>query len=64
MWANPRQLHSHASRFQKHSGMDMAVKEAGGHLVNIDDPAKKTELALPASDIVASIIVHEKSDGS
>ncbi len=45
----------------KASGMDMAVKEAGGHLVNIDDPAEKTELALPASDIVASIMVPKKA---
>lgn len=43
------------------AGMDEAVKGAGGQIVNIDDPAERTEIALPDSDMLASITVPTKA---
>lgn len=43
------------------TGMAQAVVDAGGILVNIDDPAERTEIPLPDSDILESITVPRKA---
>lgn len=45
----------------KTTGMDEAVKGVGGQIVNIDDPAERTEIALHDSDMLASITVPTKA---
>jgi uncharacterized protein (DUF362 family) len=42
-------------------GMTQAVEEAGGILVNIDDPFERVDISLPESDILESISVPRKA---
>jgi len=44
----------------KATGMDVAVKSAGGELVNIDDESERVTLKLPGSDIIENISVPKK----
>ena len=45
----------------KFTGMGDAVREAGGVIVNIDDPVERTMVPLPESDIVHQISLPEKA---
>jgi uncharacterized protein (DUF362 family) len=45
----------------KAAGFDDAILDAGGVLVNIDDPAERITIPLPGSDILESISVPRKA---
>ena len=43
------------------SGMAKAVREAGGEVIDIDDPAERTDIPLPGSDILPALSVPAKA---